>query len=49
MARITTLGGKTASHTGHGVSLSDEIELQRYLKTVSCLVRLNVAARLVAA
>ena len=34
MDTITKSGGKTASHTEHGASLSDDIRLQRYLKTV---------------
>ena len=34
MDTITTLGGKTASHTDLGASLSDDVGLQRYLKTV---------------
>ena len=34
MDTITALGGKTASYTEHGASLSDDVRLQRYLKTV---------------
>ena len=34
MDTITALGGKTARHTDHGASLSDDVGLQRYLKTV---------------